>query len=366
MRTEYVNKLVAMLRETDFDAVLISPGEELKFFADFTPMMCERFQGLFITREGKLFYICNLLYGDQIREGLHQEVPVYTWFDGDEMTEIVGRILEEQGLREAVIGVNSSAQAFNVLEIMDAIPVVFKNAKPLLEEVRIHKTLEEQENLRQSAAIADAAFDEVLDYIRPGVTEGDIMDFLMQAMTRRGATFTEAIVASGPNSSYPHYDGRDRVIQEKDVIILDFGCAYKEMMSDMSRTVFVGGMTEEEVMLYDLVENANAVSEAKAVLGAYIPEIDKAARDILAAKGYDKTLVNRVGHGIGYSVHEGPYIKQSNHRCLEKGMAFSIEPGIYLSGRVGMRLEDIVMINENGETEILNKSTRKPMIVCPR
>ena len=365
MRTEYISKLITMLKDTPFDAVMICPGEEMKFFCGFSPMMCERFQGLFVTENGNVFYICNLLYGDQIREELHHEVPVYTWFDGETMTDVVGTILKEQGLENAVIGVNSTAQAFNVLEIMDKVPVTFKNAKPLMEEIRIRKTVEEQENLRKSAAIADTVFSEVLEFIKPGMKEGEIMDFLLNGMLSKGATFAEAIVASGPNSSYPHYEGRERVIEKKDVMILDFGCAYNEMMSDMSRTVFVGGMSEEETKLYDLVERANAASEAKAVLGAFIPEIDKAARDVLAEEGYAETLVNRVGHGIGYSVHEGPDIKQSNPRHLEKGMAFSIEPGIYLSGKIGMRLEDIVMINEEGETEILNKSTREPMIVCP-
>ena len=365
MRTEYIEKLAALMKESGMDAVLISPGEELTFFTGFSPMMCERFQGLFVKQDGTCFYVCNLLYGDQLRSELGEEVPVYTWFDNDEMTEIVDGILEQQGLKGKTIGVNSTAQAFNVLDIAEKSDITFRNAKPLLEEVRIHKTLEEQEYLRQSAAIADAVFLEALDFIKPGKTEGQIMDFLFERMQARGASFVEAIVASGPNASYPHYEGRDRVIQEKDIVLLDYGCAFHEMMSDMSRTVFVGGISEYEKQLYDLVERANAASEALAKEGAWIPDIDKAAREVLDEQGLAKTLVNRVGHGIGYSTHEGPYIKQSNPRRLERGMAFSIEPGVYLSGEIGMRLEDIVMINDKGETEVLNKSPREPMVVCP-
>ena len=365
MRKEYIQKLAEMMKKEGFDAVLISPGEELTFFTGFSPMMCERFQGLFVKKDASCFYVCNLLYGDQMREELGSDVPVFTWFDNDEMTEIVDGILEDQGLKGAVIGVNSSAQAFNVLDIAEHSRITFRNGKPLLEEVRIRKTPEEQEYLRQSAAIADAVYLEALEYIRPGLTEGQIMDFLFERMMSRGAAFVEAIVASGPNASYPHYEGRDRVIQEKDLVLLDYGCAFHEMMSDMSRTVFVGGMTEEEKKIYDLVERANAASEAMAVEGAWIPDIDKAARIVLDEMGLSSTLINRVGHGIGYSVHEGPYIKQSNPRRLERGMAFSIEPGVYITGKVGMRLEDIVMINDKGETEVLNKSSRAPQIVCP-
>ena len=365
MRTEYIEKLTVLMREASMDAVLISPGEELTFFTGFSPMMCERFQGLFVKADGKALYIRNLLYGDQMREELGADVPVYTWFDNEEMTDVVDGILEREGLKGKVIGVNTSAQAFNVLDIAERSGITFRNGKPLLEEVRIHKSLEEQEYLRQSAAIADAVFLEALDFIKPGMTEGQIMDFLFEGMQKRGATFVEAIVASGPNASYPHYEGRDRVIQEKDIVLLDYGCAFHEMMSDMSRTVFVGGMSEEEKNLYDLVERANAASEALAVEGAWIPDIDKAARVVLDEQDLAKTLINRVGHGIGYSTHEGPYIKQTNHRRLERGMAFSIEPGVYISGKIGMRLEDIVMINDKGETEVLNKSPREPMIVCP-
>ncbi len=365
MRVDYIQKLAGMMEPAGFDAVLISPGEELTFFTGFTPMMCERFQGLFVKKDGTCFYICNLLYGDQMREELGESVPVYTWFDNEEMTEVVDGILASQGLKDAVIGVNSSAQAFNVLDIGEVSGIRFRNAKPLLEEVRIRKTPEEQEYLRQSAAIADAVFLEALDYIRPGLTEGQIMDFLFDRMNARGATFVEAIVASGPNASYPHYEGRDRVIQEKDIVLLDYGCAFHEMMSDMSRTVFVGGISEEEKNLYDLVERANAASEAMAVEGAWIPDIDRAARTVLDEQDLAKTLINRVGHGIGYSTHEGPYIKQSNPRRLERGMAFSIEPGVYIAGKVGMRLEDIVMINDQGETEVLNHSPRQPQVVCP-
>ena len=115
--------------------------------------------------------------------------------------------------------------------------------------------------------------------------------------------------------------------------------------------------------IYDIVDRAQLAAQAAAVLGAHIPDIDQAARDVLAAEGYDHLLPNRVGHGIGYMTHEGPYIKKSNFRKLEKGMAFSIEPGIYIPGKFGMRIENILLINENGETEILNKA-RRDMVIC--
>ena len=363
MRKEYIDKLVSMLPGAGLDAMLICPSEELLFFTGFTPMMCERFQGLFVKKDGGLFYVCNLIYADEIRAAYGDAMPVYGWFDGDGMTEVVSGILTNEGLKGAVVGVNSSAQAFNVLELADKYDISFRNAKPLLEEVRIHKTHEELDNLRQAAAIADAAFEPVLQFIKPGMTEADIRDFLFEQMTSRGGSAPWAIVASGPNSGFPHYNAYDRVIGEQDVIVLDYGCTYNGMCSDMSRTVFVGDATEEQRYIYDIVDRAQRAAEAAAVEGADIPAVDAAARDLLEEYGYAETLLNRVGHGIGYMIHEAPDIKQCNHRKLERGMAFSIEPGVYLANRFGMRIENIVVINEHGETEALNKSRRELIVI---
>ncbi len=356
MRTEYIKKLIDMM---DYDAMLICPSEELLFFTGFSPMQCERFQGLFVKKDGSFFYLCNILYGGEITAGLKNVCPIYTWHDNEGMSKVYS-ILKENGLWGSTIGVNSSAQAFNVLDIAKNCDITFVNGKPLLEEVRIHKTHEELEKMRKSAQVADSVYDKVCGMIRPGITEGDIKDFMVNEMAKQGGGGNDlfCIVASGPNSSYPHYEGTSRVIEEGDCIVLDWGCALNEMMSDTSRTVFVGSITDEQRRIYDIVDKAQLKGQATVKEGVNIPEIDIAARGVIEEAGYGETLVNRVGHGIGYSVHEGPYINQINHRPLEKGMCFSIEPGIYLAGRFGMRIENIVCINEKGETEVLNKSDR--------
>lgn len=356
MRSEYIKKLADMM---EYDAALVCPSEELMFFTGFSPMICERFQGLFVKKDGSCFYLCNMLYGAEIREGLKGECPVYTWHDNEGMDKAY-QILKEQGLWGSTIGVNSSAQAFNVLDIGQNCNIHFVNGKPLLEEVRIRKTHEELENMRKAAKVADNVYDVVCAMIRPGITEADIRDVMVNEMVKQGGGGNGmfCIVASGPNSGFPHYSSYDRVIEEGDCIVLDWGCAVNEMMSDISRTVFVGSITEEQRRIYELVDRSQLTGEAVAKEGVNISEIDIAARNVLAEEGYAETLVNRVGHGIGYSVHEGPYINQINRRPLEKGMCFSVEPGVYLAGRFGMRIENIVCINENGETEILNKADR--------
>lgn len=363
MREKYVKKLVICMKEAGLDAVMLCPGEEMEFLAGFRPMMCERFQGLFVKADGSMFYICNLLYEDEFRKELPDSVPLYAWFDGEVMTEVVGGVLKEHGLLGKKIGVNSDAQAFNILEIMDKVDVTFCNAKPLLEEMRIHKDEEELENLRASARVVDQVFTEVLPLIKPGVTEKTIQEFLLRRMSELGGKSPECIVGVGANSSYPHYSDNKGVIGEQDVVLMDYGCTWNGLYSDMSRTVFVGGATERQKEAYALVRKSNESAEAMVEEGAWIPDIDKKARDVLDEKGYAKTLINRLGHGIGYTIHEAPDMKQSDPRKLERGMAFTIEPGIYLAGDFGIRIEDVVVVNNKGEREVLNKATKDLIIL---
>ena len=362
MEKARIEKVAVEIKKAGLGGLLVCPSEELLFLTGFTPMMCERFQGLFITAEGGCFYICNLLYLGQIENAYKGAFPVYTWMDGEPMTESVGQVLAEHGLTGKILGTNSSAQAFNVLDIARDCGVSFVNGLAVLEEARIIKSEEEKEDLRRAARIADDVFTAALAFIKPGQKELDIFNFLTQKMAEAGGEKTWAIVASGPNSSYPHYHDTSRVIEEQDIIILDFGCAVNGMYSDMSRTVFVGGITEKQKQLYAIVREANEAGEAAAVTGAFIPEVDKAARDIIDNAGYKECFINRLGHGIGYMIHEGPDIKKSNRRNLLPGMAFSIEPGIYIAGDCGMRIEDIVLTTETGH-EVLNKSSKEIIIL---
>ena len=363
MRKRFVDSLVSLAKKNAIDAILVCPSEELRFLMNFSPMMCERFQGLFIKTDGTVFYICNLLYTGEIeKEFSNDGVKVYSWKDSDVMIDAIHGILTKEGLAGKIIGVNSTAPAFWTLEIAGKSGIKFVNAKPLLEESRIIKTAEELDNLRKSSVIVDEVFTEVIKFIKPGMTEGDIHSFMMAEMKKRGGRDVEGIVATGANSSYPHYQGNSGVVEKQGVVLLDYGCTYNGMYSDMSRMVFVGGITDEQKKIYKIIQESIAAAEAATAEGAFIPNIDKAARDIIEKAGYGGGFMNRTGHGIGFMIHEAPDIKQSNPRKLEKGMAFSIEPGINLTGRFGMRIEDIVIIGEKG-TEILNKSTHDLVIV---
>ena len=363
MNEKYVNRLTDELTKEGMDAFLVCPGEEFKFLTGINPMLCERFQGLFLKKNGELFYICNLLYEEELKSALPDSIKIYSWFDGEKMTDVVHEALSEQGLLGGKIGVNSTAQGFNLLEISANMEISFVNGKPLLERIRMIKDSEELDYLRYSAGIADKVFEKVLDIIRPGISEEEIQSFLMDNMVLLGGSTPECIVGCGANSSYPHYSDNRGVVGERDIVLLDYGCTYKGLYSDMSRTVFVGEPEDRIRDCYELVLRSNEAAEAMVEEGAYVPDIDKKAREVLDEKGYAHTLINRLGHGIGYMVHEAPDIKQSNKLKLQSGMAFSIEPGIYIAGDFGIRIEDIMIVNEEGRGERLNKAPKELIVI---
>lgn len=361
MNNFYKQKLCDVMIKNNVDAMLIAPGEELDFILGHTTHICERFQALFIKQNGEYFYVCNLLTADEISEYMDGN-KVYSWFDGDGYMQTVKQALQENGLIGKTIGVNSTERAFIVLDIMQNIDVKFINGKPLLERMRICKTQQEIENLKIAAKITDETYYEILKFVKPGMKEKDIVDFIKSEFAKKGAEFGFAIVACGKNSALPHYNDDSSVIKEQDIVLCDFGCIYKGLCADMTRTFFVGDVTDEQRKMYDYVLRGQKAGVKAAVNGAFVPDVDKVTRDIIYESGYGNTFMTRLGHGIGYSIHEAPDIKQSNPIYLEPNMTFSIEPGIYRVGEFGIRIEDIVLVTENGN-ETLNNSTKELIIV---
>ena len=359
----YLDKLVGIMGTEGVDAMLIAPSEDLEFLLGFSPHMDERFQGFFITKDKEMFYIVPQLNREEMQDTLKGR-KVYDWSDGEGFLDTVETAFKEFGLESKTIGVNGTTSAVSILDIKNRINVNFVNGRPILEELRIIKSDEELENLRRAAAIADRVFEEILEYIKPGLQEKDIKEKIQELFIKNGADGMafNPIVASGPNSSKPHYNQYSRYIQEKDVIILDFGCKYKGLCSDMSRTVFVGGVTDEERKIYDIVYKAQDEGEKAVKEGVTAESVDAVSRNIIKEAGYGEYFLNRLGHGIGFSVHEAPDIKGGNKRVLEKGMAFSIEPGIYLPGKFGVRIENIMIIGKDGP-EAINKANKEIVVV---
>lgn len=364
MDEKIIANLCGIMKKDGVSALLVAPSGDMTFLLGTSPHLCERFQGLVIKDDGDYFYICNLLTVDEAKEMIPGK-KVYGWFDCEDFTLTVKKAFEEHDLIGKKIAVNGAVRAFNICKILENVNVRFVNGKDYMENSRMIKTPEELENLRIAADIADKAFLEIIKYIKPGMTEADIRNKLVEIMKSLGGTVTGhgGIIASGANAALPHYTGSDRVIQEKDIVEMDYGCTYKGMYSDITRTVFVGQPTEREKEVYNTVLKANLEGEKAALNGAFIPDVEKAARSVIEDAGFGQYFTHRLGHGIGYAGHEAPYITGVNEINLEPGMAFSIEPGIYIKDEIGVRIEDIVIINEKGETEVINKAPKEMIIL---
>jgi Xaa-Pro dipeptidase len=358
-----IRKLSKELKVLGLEAIIIGPSSDLEYLTGLNFHPDERFKALFVLADDSYFCIMPELYYEEAREKLGDNIDIYVWSDSEGFLTAINRAKSEYCIGDIPIGVNDGVRAVDILDIKANTGIEFVNGSNILERMRLIKTSEEQEFLKKAAVIADWVMGKIIEYIRPGLLERDISKKIEELFLEKNCELAfHSIVASGPNTSRPHYNKDNRKIDQQDVIILDIGCRYNGFCSDISRTVFVGQPTEEQLEIFDIVVRANKNAEMMVKPGVTAEEVDLVARNVIRNAGYGQYFLNRTGHGIGMAVHEGPYIKEKSNQILEPGMTFSIEPGIYIAGKYGMRVEDIVLVTENGR-EVLNKFSKEIIIV---
>lgn len=359
-----IGDITKYMKEDDLDLLLIGTSTDLEYLTGLSSMACERFKALAILKDGRHFFISPELYYEETRQVFGDDEKIFVWSDSDGFLKSIHEADAIYQLQDMNIGVNDVIRAIDMIAIQGVIHGKFFDGSGIMEKVRQIKDEEEMALMKKSALIADQVAEEIIQFIRPGLTEGDIAKRIKELFIEKGADDIsfEPIVASGPNSSKPHYNDDKRIIEERDIIVLDFGGRYKGYCSDMSRTVFVGKPTKEQEEIYNIVRRANTEAELFAREGVTASEVDKKARDIIKEAGYGQYFLNRTGHGIGMAIHEAPYIKEGNEVILQNGMTFSVEPGIYIAGKFGMRIENIVLI-EDGKSNILNKFTKEMIVL---
>ena len=229
-------------------------------------------------------------------------------------------------------------------------------AESIINRLRAIKDNDEIENIKEACRITDECFEYLLEYIKPGMTEKQIARKIQNYyMDNADGISFEPIVASGENSSKPHAIPTDRIIQENDIITIDMGCKIKGYCSDMTRTIFIGQPTEEQKKIYNLVLNNQEKSLREMKDGASIKDISKIVTSNFEIEGYN--LVHALGHGVGLDIHEVPFIRENNDNTLKEKMVVTNEPGIYIPGSFGVRIEDTVLITKDGP-EVLTKSKK--------
>ena len=244
------------------------------------------------------------------------------------------------------------------LALLDALPRAQRSlAAEIVGKLRQTKDAEEFAALKASAAVNDRAMQAGFAVLKPGLTEKQVAAAMRDSFAEQGADVAFTLCASGPNGAFPHHSTGDRVIEEGDSIVFDIGAGYGGYPSDMTRMAAVGRAPEGYAEVHAVVEEAVQAALAAARPGVKAHEVDDAARGVITKAGYGEYFVHRTGHGLGLEVHESPYLTSSSTDVLRENMVFSIEPGIYIPGRFGIRLEEIVILRADGP-EILSSLPR--------
>jgi Xaa-Pro dipeptidase len=237
-------------------------------------------------------------------------------------------------------------------------------ADQVMEELRVCKDAGELARMERGIAVAEAALGTTLRQLRAGMTEREVAGLLTVEILRAGGEGLpfQPIVVAGPNAASPHAAPSDRPIRTGETIIIDCGATVEGYVSDITRTVAIGGLPEEMVRVYEVAQEANAAGRDRAAPGVAAEEVDRAARAVIEAAGFGDRFIHRTGHGLGLEPHESPYIVEGNQEPLRPGMTFTVEPGIYLPGRGGVRVEDDVLVTPEG-AECLTTFPRELMIL---
>ena len=302
----------------------------------------ERLLVMALNQTGQMRLICPALTANQAkRVGI---ADIHSWADGEDPIALIKELAVDWDLRTGIIAVDNEMRADILLALQDALPAaLFKPGDASLSELRRIKDGNEVELLQQAASIADKAYEIAKPQIKAGMTEIEVGKLLSDSMSDLGGTPTFAIVATGPNGAEPHHLNDATRLEEGHVVILDFGCDVQGYKSDITRVVAINSASDQAKYVYRIVCEAHMAARAMAKAGALAGDVDQAARSVIEQAGFGGFFVHRTGHGIGMNGHESPNITPGSDFVLEEGNCFSIEPGIYLPGEFGVRIENIVM-----------------------
>jgi len=363
--TPMTESRIAALRErmvaTETGLVAIGPGSHMQWLIGFTPAADER-PCLLLVSPGGTAFLMPELNADDVRQ--HTDIDFYRWSDEVGPHVALCQALNAIGANSADrVALDETMRADFALLVVDALPsdALRTFTAETLGGLRMKKDEREYALLKMNAGIADRAIEAAIAALKPGMTENELAAVIRNHFLKEGAAPSFWIVGSGSNGAFPHHTASDRHIVEGDAVVLDIGGIKAGFPSDITRMAVVGRPPEGFTEIHAIVERAVEAALAAAKPGVLARDVDAAARGVITEAGYGKQFTHRTGHGMGIDGHEPPYITATSETVLEEGMVFSIEPGIYLTGKFGCRLEEIVILRKDGP-EILSGLKRDVMI----
>ena len=344
--------------------LVITPGYDLRYLIGSRAQTFERLTALVLPVSGDPTIVVPRLELASLKQSAVTDLGlvVRDWVDGDDPYQLVAAAMGGAPIATAV---TDSMPALHLLPLADVLGVLPVLATDVLRELRMVKDAAEVDALRKAGAAIDRVHARVPEFLVPGRTEADVAADIAEAIVAEGhSEVAFVIVGAGPHGADPHHEYSDREIQAGDIVVVDIGGPYAPgYNSDSTRTYSIGEPSAEVAQRYSVLQRAQRAAVEAVRPGVTAEQVDAAARDVLAEAGLAEYFVHRTGHGIGLSVHEEPYIVAGNDLPLQAGMAFSVEPGIYFPGQWGARIEDIVVVAEDGAQSVNHRPHE--LIVVP-
>jgi Xaa-Pro dipeptidase len=342
------------------DYALISPSSNLYYLTGIDPVGTgERLFLLVVSPESSPFILAPLMYKNEL-ESIQMEFK--TWEDDQNPYMLLEKEIDTK--KKPVFAIEDSLPVGTFFELNRFLKGgEFKSISTLMSELRILKDNSELESIRGATAIVDRTFSEILDHKLLGMSEVEVADLITELIKKHGGEggSFDPIVASGPNGANPHHRPTAKKIEKGELVVLDYGAKYNHYCSDITRTIGIDSLSDEAKIVSKTVLEAQENAFQKTRTGARAKDIDSEARKHIDSRGFGKYFIHRTGHGLGLDVHEPPYINSTSDTLLENNMVFTIEPGIYLPGKFGVRIEDDILISDTGKR--LTKADRELMII---
>lgn len=367
--TDRLSRLADLANGRGADVVLITPGPDLAYFIGHSVGSHERLTCLVVPADGRPSLLVPTLerpgWANTPAEAM--DIAISSWTDGQDPYAALVELLPADA---RVLSVDYHMPAVHALNAQAAVPgAELTLAGELIAELRMRKSADEVAALAEAGAAIDRVQRRIGQWLRPGRTENEVAADIAAAIVAEGHERPDfVIVGSAANGASPHHEASDRVIEPGDVVVIDIGGPMPSgYFSDCTRTYVVGGAPVPERVreVYEVVRQAQAAGVAAVRPGVTAESIDAASRSVIDAAGFGEYFITRTGHGIGLEVHEHPYMVSGNTITLEEGMAFSVEPGIYLPGEFGVRIEDIVVVGESGP-RLMNRAPTELTVLDAR
>jgi len=361
------DKLNASLLNSDLDAVILNAGPTLTHLTGLHFHLMERPVVLLFAKNQVPAIVLPELELQKVAS-LPYDLQIFAYPENpSEWGDVFRKAAQSLSLDGRRIGIEP--RQLRLLEfryVKDGAPEAdYPDASTVLSDLRLRKDQAEVEAMRRAVKIAQDALEATIPSFKIEMTEKALAAELVTQLLKHGSDPEmpfAPIVSGGPNAANPHASPSDRKLQAGDLLVVDWGAAYEGYISDLTRTFAVGEIDKEYVKIHKIVQEANAAGRAAARPGVPCADVDKAARDVIERAGYGEYFTHRTGHGIGMEGHEEPYMRGDNMQLLEPGMAFTVEPGIYLPNRNGVRIEDNVVITETG-ADVLSDMPREIRVV---